>query len=331
MLVSNGGAVRLVLNSGETLFLDATFRCRSGIAGVSHGHSDHLRKHSTQTIATNQTALLFPSYFNNPGLEYGQQLKIGDALVSLHDAGHVLGSAQFRIEEDDNVVVYTGDMKASPSFLFGGAEQPECDTLVIDSTFGSPEYSFPPASDVAESIKSWVSTHSDSNVVFGAYPLGKTQELVSILNGIGVQPIISRRASHFSHVCDWSGLRQEFLESGTPEAELSRAHACVEIVSPSLLQRSAAITRSENGKRTLTALATGWAGSPLASGCDRAFPLSGHSDFSELLEYAASSGAKRVLTVHGFDRELAAHLRKRGINARPLHLAGGAQARISDW
>ncbi|MBI4214433.1 hypothetical protein HY546_00405 [archaeon] len=340
MFVCNGGAVRVSFENGETLFLDATFRCRTGVAGVSHGHSDHLRRHSVSTIASQQTVDLFPSFFSaegskgsegsegSKGSEYGQQLAVGKALVSLHDAGHVLGSAQFRVEADGQVLAYTGDLKVSPSALFSGAEQLECDTLVIESTFGSPKYAFPSAKEVGESLSSWVATNADSNIVIGAYQLGKTQELVSILNDMGVQPIVSKRAAQFCHVYDWHGFRQDFLEAGTPESEASREHAFVEIVPPALLQDAAWLAKRESGRRTLTSLTTGWAGTPLARKCDRSFPLSGHSDFKELVEYALSSGSKRVYTVNGFDRELAAHLRKRGLQARPLH---SAQSHIFDW
>src|SRR6266581_4584621 len=49
-----------------------------------------------------------------------------------------------------------------------------------------------------------------------------------------------------------------------------------------------------------------------------AFPLSDHADFPSLMRYAKASGARRVLTVHGYARELAGHLRREGIRAEPL-------------
>ncbi len=169
------------------LWLDSTRKREFSL--ISHAHSDHTGRHDRPVLTPN-TAKLLGDYLQKSDpvlLPYHQPFDAPGYTMTLHPAGHCLGSAQALIEskETGERVLYTGDIKSRPSPTNEPIETVPCDTLVIEATYGRPEYVFPPQEQVLETayktLRMWLS-RGERPVVQG-WRLGKSQELLHHLLG----------------------------------------------------------------------------------------------------------------------------------------------------
>jgi putative mRNA 3-end processing factor len=303
--------------SGTPLWLDATRK--TALSFVSHAHSDHIARHE-RVIATAATLRFMthrlgalPSALSVP---YNRPFELGGLTVELLPAGHILGSAQLRVIRDDGErIVYTGDLNAAASLTAEPLQVAECDTLVIESTFGHPRFVFPDRAEVLASLEDWLHRALEREVtpVLLGYPLGKSQEALRHLTQRGF-----KLCAHRSIV----DVVELYRELGVEVGEVRRFNGTVlpgEVVFfPPNLARSTAVTRLEP---RAVAVLTGWAvdaGAARRYAADIAFPLSDHADFPALIRYVQSTGAREVMTCHGYARELAEALRERGITARAV-------------
>src|SRR5256885_4508487 len=127
------------------------------LAFVSHAHTDHTRRHRNALMTAGTHRLLTPERRPHATrlVALGEVCQLGDATVTLHDAGHMLGSAQLLFEHDGCRLLYTGDVK-----LRHGGDQPDtpiprADVIVIESTYGKPHFRFPESARVAEGGARW--------------------------------------------------------------------------------------------------------------------------------------------------------------------------------
>ena len=191
----------------------------------------------------------------------------------------------------------------------------ECDTLVIESTFGHPRYAFPPKEQVLAQIEAWCRDHLARGVapILLGYPLGKSQEAMKYLTSRGL-----RIAAHAS-IHDMTAL---YRECGMAIDNVRRFDGTLEEGEVGFFPpRSARTSGVAKLWPRATAVLTGWAvdaGVAQRYGADVAFPLSDHADFPSLMKYVKDTGATEVVTCHGFARELAQALRDDGIDARPV-------------
>jgi putative mRNA 3-end processing factor len=300
------------------LFLDA--HRRSECAFVSHAHGDHIARHD-RTIATPATVALMRHRLGAKvkgealAVDYRKPFGLSDLTLELFPAGHVLGSAQLRVTRNGVALGYSGDLCLEPSLTAERAEVVECDVLVLESTFGLPRYVFPPKSEVLSQVRRFVDdTLSDgATPVLLGYALGKAQEILKYLGEAGYRCRAHPVVHALNRVYHAQGVALPGVEPLGPEGPAPGEV----VVAPPHLARSSPILRI---KRRRTAVLTGWAvdGRRGFRGADAAFPLSDHADFPSLLRYARASGADRVLTVHGYAKELADALRREGIRAEPL-------------
>jgi len=304
--------------AGSGLFLDA--HRRSECAFVSHAHGDHIARHD-RTIATPPTVALMRHRLGSKvkgealPVAYRQPFGLGDLTLELFPAGHVLGSAQLRIVRDGVALGYSGDLCLEPTLTAEQAEVVECDVLVLESTFGLPRYVFPPKDEVLAAVRRFVddALSDGATPVLLGYALGKAQEILKYLGGAGYRCRAHPVIHAVNKVYEAQGVPLPNVELLGPEGPAPGEV----VVAPPHLARTSPILRIENRR---TAVLTGWAmdGRRGFRGADAAFPLSDHADYPSLLRYARASGAARVLTVHGYARELAASLRKEGVRAEPL-------------
>lgn len=306
--------------AGSALHLDA--RRRVECAFVSHAHGDHIGRHD-RTIATAATLALMRHRLGEAKRRKTEALPVGfrkpfglgDLTLELFAAGHVLGSAQIRIERGGVSVGYTGDLCTEPNHAAERAETMTCDVLVLESTFGHPRYVFPPKEETLRAVRSFVddALSEGATPVLLGYALGKAQEILKYLSRAGyrcaVHPVVHGvNRIYEDHGVDLPNVRP-LPPDGPDPLEV--------VVAPPHLSRSPAL---RGIRRRRTAVLTGWAldGGGFFRGADAAFPLSDHADFPSLVRYARATGASRVFTVHGYADALAAALRKEGIRADPL-------------
>jgi hypothetical protein len=292
-------------------------------AVISHAHSDHVADHplayatpATQRLVTHRRRR--PLRGTVEAVPYGQPIALDSCDVTFYPAGHVLGSAQTLVETDFGRVLYTGDLKTRAGFTSAPAQPVPADVLVLESTFGKPHYRFPDAGEVIAAMVSWCKGVLDAGAtpVLLGYSLGKGQEILSALAAQGWT--IALHPSLF-------GVTDVYRELGCdlpPYQRLGQpgARPMVVITPPSARRDRLA----DHVGEFKTAALTGWAMDRSLKDrleVDAVFPLSDHADFEELCCYAEQVSASMTYTVLGFDEELAMHLRRRGLRAKPLGAA----------
>jgi Cft2 family RNA processing exonuclease len=299
---------------------------------ISHAHSDHTAEHRS-IISTPETARIFRHRRDREGetevetLKYGERRDYGRYALTLYPAGHCLGSAQVLVEADGERLVYTGDYKLRPNVAAETAQIIPCDTLVMESTFGDPQFRFPPDVATFDRLYAAVSRAlSDDRVpVVLAYALGKSQEALELL--------LRRRFSVTLHGSVWN-MSEIYRELGVEFSgqyeryDRERLKGRVLIAPPGCRKQP----MIQNIERRYVIMLTGWAlhkSAPyMYRDVDLILPLSDHADYDDLVRTVKESGAGRIITMHG-EPKFALLLREMGYDAEHLarHPSGGARKR----
>lgn len=310
--------------NGLHLAIDPTGKNAAKNAVITHAHSDHFFASGAEKnyFLSKQTLALAGERLSSGkknALGFKQELELEGVKIRLHSSGHILGAAQVEIEAEKKVVV-TSDFKLQDSILFKGAEVLKSDVLVIESTFGQPYYSFPEREKLYGEISSWARKRIAEKklVVFGGHAVGKAQELTRIASEYcGQLPIVHEKIFQYNKVYEEQGVKL----GGYEKLNHNLKQASILIMPQTLLNQELlqAISLS-SGKKVSAAIATG---QPFWNPCfEKCFPLSDHADFEQLLHYVQESEPKTVYTQHGFAREFARHLRRKGFNALELKEKG---------
>jgi Cft2 family RNA processing exonuclease len=302
---------------------------------VSHGHSDHARVHETIVTTPHnaeicklrlgskgrparQPQLLPPDDAFEVSYEtyaYNESWIEGGHRLTMFSAGHVLGSAQLLIEGERGRFVYTGDFKLGRTYTCEPAEVKPCDVLLMECTYGRPQYVFPARDEVEDAMIDFASKALADGCapVFFAYSLGKAQEAMAIL-GKGAIPLTAHGAVYnMARVYEQCGVR---LPPYARYDALTYDGTSALIWPPS----GKALPSALRGKPARSAILTGWALNPGAIyqyGADAAFALSDHADFPALLRYLELAQPRKVLLNHGW-RDFVWRLRRMGIDAEYL-------------
>jgi len=298
---------------GGLLWLDA--RTPKPLGLVTHAHGDHVGRHAT-ILCTPETAALVRRRSGAGSrfcvLRYGERFAVGDLAVTLLPAGHILGSAMARLEGPGGSLLYTGDVRPEGGLTCPPAAPEPSDHLVIESTFGRPDFVFPPAAALRAELVAFAreALAAGTTPVFLAYALGKAQEVMAALAAARV-PVAAHGA-----VWKLCAVYRAFgiaFPGARPLSETKRRDAAV-VVPPRFL--GASEVRALAPLRVVAV--TGWGRLALVPGAERVIPLSDHADFLGLLRIVEAVRPKRVFTLHGYAPELAAELRKRGYAAEAV-------------
>lgn len=308
------------------LWIDA--RSRRDLAVVSHAHGDHIARHRRalcteatlrvlrlRTGAGRRRRAAAVEEATDTGLAYGEELEHRGGVLSLHPAGHVLGSSQVLVRHRGVRLVYSGDIRLRGARTAEPLEHVECDVLIVEATFGRPQYRFPPTDEVVRAICDFCLDCVAAGVtpVLYAYSLGKGQEVLAHLAGAGLPLVLCGSLFTVTEIYRAMGVRLPEARRGGDELPRGAVVIC-----PPHLRGGSWVQRITPRR---TAYISGWAverGAALRLGCDAAFALSDHADFDELLRYVERSGARQVYTLFGFTEDLARQLRRRGVAAEPL-------------
>jgi Cft2 family RNA processing exonuclease len=300
--------------NGSSLWLDAERIVE--LCYVSHGHLDHARKHR-QIVATQPTIEFFKTrvgHSNFISLEFRKPLEMGDTKITLFPAGHILGSSQVLVEANGCRLLYSGDFNLKNSATAEAIEIPQSDVLIMECTFGRPFYRFPERDLVEEQLLEFVdeSIRAGATPVVIGYALGKSQDAMKVIGKAGfkmsVHGSVARLATiyekHGISFGNWQKYNKNELEGKV-------------LIAPPRASRTRMIKRLAS-KRVV--FLTGWALHPETKyrrAVDLALPLSDHSDFDGLIEYARRVNPKKIYITHGFN-DFAVHLRRLGFDAEPL-------------
>lgn len=301
------------------LWLDP--RGRQKRAFISHAHADH-HSRPEQAICSFETAHLLHRRFGLKKdsltvIAEGETMKLNGFELSLHPAGHVIGSSMLHLRRlsDHQTLLFTGDFKTIATRTCPAAPAVKADTLIIETTYGRPEYVFPSRQSVERSIVNFIHSAFDSEEVpvLCAYSLGKAQELSALLAKHSIPFQAHPSVIEMNDACRELGTK--LPEAAKIQSPIPAKHA---ILCPPSAIRSTVLRRLKNKQ---TAMISGWGIHPNARyryRVDEVFPLSDHADYHELLDFVAAVDPSKTYTVHGSTREFAADLRAAGRQAWSL-------------
>lgn len=292
---------------------------------VTHAHADHARRVAGRYLVPPDGELLLRKRLGEDisvaTLPYGKQLDIRGVKLSLHPAGHLLGSAQVRLEYRGEVWVFTGDYKTAPADTLRDStclpfELQRCHTFITECTFGLPLYRWRDPADIKAEINQWWR----GNVALGrtsvllAYALGKAQRALSLLDP-DVGPILLHGAAHaLTETYRAQGVSLPPAEHASPENARRFKGRSIVIAPPG----AGASPWVRKFHPESVAIASGWMqlrGIRRRKAADRGFALSDHVDFPNLMRTIRDTGAQRVIATHGYTGPLTRYLRELGLEA----------------
>ncbi|QGM96581.1 ligase-associated DNA damage response exonuclease [Methylocystis parvus] len=298
-------------------------------AVITHGHSDHARWGSRAYLCQRDCAPILRKRLGDVSIEtldYGAPIEINGVTLSLHPAGHVLGSAQVRVESRGEVWVASGDYKIEPDNVSAPFEPVRCGVFITESTFGLPIYRWRRQSEVMADVDAWWRANAEAgraSVIF-AYGLGKAQRVLGNVDA-SIGPIYCHGAIEpMNEIYRMQGVA---LPETRPVSQAvgKNAFAGALIIAPPSAEASPWMRRFGDYS---DAFASGWMqirGNRRRRGVDRGFALSDHADWPGLLAAIHATGAERVYATHGSVGALTRYLRERGLDARDMHTEYGEE------
>jgi putative mRNA 3-end processing factor len=299
-------------------------------AVITHAHGDHLRHGSARYFVAQPGESLaryrLGSGHTLTGIEYGTSRSFGATSISLHPAGHVLGSAQVRIEHGGRVWVVSGDYKRQPDPTCAQFTPLECEVFISEATFALPVYRWSETPEVIADIMRWWSANRERALcsVLFCYALGKAQRVLSELRAFTAEPVFLHGAvGVLVDIYRKAGIAM--VPTLSTAMERSTDYRGALIIAP---PGAAGTPWMRRFGEHATGFCSGWMrvrGDRRRRGYDRGFVLSDHADWPALIETCLATRAPRVLLTHGRTDALTRYLNERGVEARALETSYGAE------
>jgi putative mRNA 3-end processing factor len=290
-------------------------------AVITHAHADHARPGSQRYLTSPTGAGLLrqrvgpiPRIVAQP---FGEAIYVNGVRVSLHPAGHLLGSAQVRVEHQGEIWVVSGDYKCETDATCEPFELVRCHTFISESTFGLPIYRWRPQSQIFAEINQWWQQNQQvgrTSILF-AYALGKSQRVLAGVDATLGPILIHGALQRFIHAYQRAGITQpQTLYADSENSRRHRGQALV--IAPPSAAGSPGWLRKFGA--TSLAFASGWMqirGTRRRQALDRGFVLSDHADWEGLLDTIKATGAQHIGVTHGYTATLARYLNEIGLDA----------------
>ena len=299
-----------------------------GRAVITHAHADHARRgHSHYLAATPAEGVLRARLGQDitlQNLDYGEQLTHNGVTLSLHPAGHVLGSAQVRLAFGGQTWVASGDYKVSPDATCAPFEPVRCDVFITESTFGLPIYRWRPDAEVFADINAWWAGNAavGKASVLLCYSFGKAQRILSGMDA-SIAPIVVHGAVQTLNTAYHNAgvllPETKLVGDVTDAADFKRAL----VLCPPGAAGGPWIKRFGDFS---DGFASGWMqlrGARRRGGYDKGFVLSDHADWPGLMSAIGATGANRVIVTHGSVPVLVRYLAEQGLQAEAFHTEYG--------
>jgi putative mRNA 3-end processing factor len=296
-------------------------------AVITHGHSDHARPGHGAVLATRETLDLMRLRYGDDfagtaqAVRYGETLHLDGTTVTLHPAGHVLGSAQVAVAADGLTIVASGDYKDVADPTCAPFELVRCDVFITEATFGLPVFRHGDAGAEIDKLLRSVALFAERAHLVGAYSLGKAQRVIALIRAAGYdKPIYLHGAldaitRYYANAIDLGELRNV---RGTPKTHLAGAIA---LCPPSALKD----VWTRRFPDPLTSFASGWMrvrARARQHGVELPLVISDHADWKGLTATVAATGASEIWVTHGAEEALVHWCGTQNLAARPLHIVG---------
>ncbi len=301
---------------------------------ITHGHADHARAGHARYMATSAVLPVMRHRLgdiNAQPVQYGEVIRIGDAEVSFHPAGHVPGSAQIKVSVAGEIWVASGDYKIENDGLSEAFEPQRCHHFITESTFGLPVFRWQPQHLVAAEINAWWRgcAEAGKTAFLGAYALGKAQRLLQMLepaNG----PILTHGAVEATNaVMRKQGINLLPTTQLTKDTDPKAHEGAIVIAPPSALGS----TWAKRFGPSESAFASGWMqlrGIRRRRSGDRGFVISDHADWPGLLAAVKATEAENIYVTHGYTDIFARYLGELGLNAQVVPTEFGGEEEGED-
>lgn len=300
---------------------------------ITHGHSDHARWGSKSYLCHHYTLPILKLRLGENDYQtigWNEPIDMNGVKVSLHPAGHIIGSSQVRVEHKGEVWVISGDYKTENDGMSGEFEPVKCNTFVTESTFGLPIYAWKKQSEIYSDIQSWILRNQANGKasVLIAYSLGKAQRVLQAVKEVS--------DNIFAHGAVYN-MHQTLLEATIlPEGTLPRITRVVQempkenfknavIVAPPSAESSPWIKKFTPYS---LGICSGWMrvrGNQRRKNADEGFVLSDHCDWDGLISSVTATGAERVYVTHGFQSVFSKYLNDTGIEAMEIKTEYGTE------
>jgi len=297
-------------------------------AVITHAHADHARRgHGAYLAAAPAEGVLRARLGDDIDLQtlrYGESIDHFGVRVSLHPAGHVLGSSQVRLEHRGQVWVASGDY-----YLAGAIDDPRehnptctpfepvrCHCFITESTFGLPIYRWQPQRDVFAAIDAWWRRNAEAgraSLLMG-YSFGKAQRILAGVDASIGAIVVHGAVEPLNRAYRAAGVALPQTLRVTEVADKAVLRTAL-VVAPPSVQSSPWVRRFGDPS---DAFASGWMqlrGARRRRGVDRGFVLSDHADWPGLQRAIAATGAERVIVTHGYEAVMVRWLEQQGLQA----------------
>lgn len=286
---------------------------------ITHAHSDHARWGSQYYLCHHLTKPILQLRLGNnnyQSIEWEEPVYINGVKISLHPAGHIIGSSQIRIEYGGEVWVVSGDYKTEDDGLSGAFRPVKCHTFITESTFGLPIYKWKPQAAIYQDIQDWIVENQQQNTssVLIAYSLGKAQRVLQaaakVTNNIYVHGAIYNTHEALTQ----AGIQLPFVKRITPETTKEQLKNSV-IIAPPSADGTPWMKKFQPYK---VGVCSGWMqvrGNARRRNVDAGFSLSDHADWPSLLQAVKATEAEKVYVTHGFQAAFSRYLNEIGIAA----------------
>ena len=305
-------------------------------AVVTHAHADHAsRGHGHYLAAAPSSGVLYARLgdITLQTARYGEVIDHFGVRVSLHPAGHVLGSAQVRLEHAGQVWVAAGD------YFVAGPDQDQrednascapfepvrCDCFITESTFGLPIYRWAPQRETFAAINAWWQANAEAgraSLLLG-YSFGKAQRILMGVDASIGMIVVHGAVEPLNRAYRAAGVALPATQLISDVSDLQSLKRALVIAPPSV-QNSVWARRFGDAS---DAFASGWMqlrGARRRRSVDRGFVLSDHADWPGLQRAIAATGAPRVIVTHGYEAVMVRWLREQGLEAGSFETEYGA-------
>ena len=310
-------------------------------AVITHAHADHARRGHGAYLATAVSEGVLRTRLGAitlQGVAYGEAVHVNGVRVSLHPAGHVLGSAQVRVAHGGRVWVASGDYYTRGATAADAGdinttcapfEPVRCDCFITESTFGLPIYRWRPQAEVMAQVNAWWQANAEAgraSLLLG-YSFGKAQRLLAGVDA-SIGPIVVHGAV--------TPLNEAYRAAGVPLPDTLRLEDLTDraLLKRALVVAPPAVLGSAWARKLgdcSDAFASGWMqlrGARRRQGVDRGFVLSDHADWPGLQRAIAATGASRVIVTHGYEAVMVRWLQQQGLEAGSFRTEYGDEAEV---
>ncbi len=292
------------------------------LALITHGHGDHARwgmkKYLCHEFTKPILKLRIGEDIEIQIVKYAEEILINGVKVSFFPAGHIVGSAQIKMEYKGRIIVYSGDYKVQDDGLSTPFELVKCHEFISESTFGLPIYNWLHVSEYADLMKNWVSQNRENGKtsVFVGYSLGKAQRIMKAVEGSG-NIYVHRSIARLNEGMESVGIQLPEYQNIDLHEEAKKTQGEIVIVPPALLDSNVIKKIPERA----TAICSGWMqvrGSRRWRSADAGFAVSDHADWHGLLNTIKATEAEKIYVTHGKTEVLSKYLNEIGIHAEPV-------------